>query len=122
MKPAQVPKTGKPSEIIFFNGLSKSYLSRSFPIVVDSPPGIIRPSIFFKSSFFFTCTPLTPGILFKIFICSINEPCKDRTPTCISFLLFEVYLLQIEFLYLYHALALQGLLIFQKESLDHQNK
>ena len=45
MAPAQVPHTGL-DEANFLNSSVKSCFSIKIPIVVDSPPGIIKPSKF----------------------------------------------------------------------------
>ena len=42
--PAQEPNTGMPALIRLRSGSTSSKIAASFQIVVDSPPGMIRPS------------------------------------------------------------------------------
>ena len=76
-------------------GISKSYLSISFLIVVDSPPGIIKPLISESSFGFLTIVQFTL-MLSKTLICSAKSPCSASTPiltldlTNLFFLVFRM--------------------------------
>ena len=79
IRPAHVPQTDIPSETFSFISPSKSYLSISFLIVVDSPPGIIKPLMSESWFGFLTMVQLTLR-LSKTLICSAKSPCSASTP------------------------------------------
>src|SRR3989344_5245210 len=76
--PAQVPRIGFPFFAKFIKTLSIPETDINLPIVVDSPPGIVIPSTFSKSSLFLAQIT-SPSILhflkvfFKTSICSITS-------------------------------------------------
>ena len=101
INPAHVPKVGSPSEISFLISSNKSRSCRSLPIVVLSPPGMMRPSILLsetallKSDFFRISNVSTP-IFLSIFSCSIKAPCRARTPILIIYL-FQPLIVEFHF-------------------------
>lgn len=62
IRPAQVPKVGRPFWYQRSNAGKKSYRTRSLSIVVLSPPGNISPSRPSSSSGFRTNTALAPSL------------------------------------------------------------
>jgi hypothetical protein len=77
--PAQVPKIGAPLAARSRMGPRRSQRSMSLRIVVDSPPGMMRPATSSRSAGRRTGTPSTP-IAASVERCSRNAPCKARTP------------------------------------------
>ncbi|MNT49238.1 hypothetical protein D3C72_1860760 [compost metagenome] len=73
IKPAHVPKIGLPSAANSRIASIKSYFRISLPMVVLSPPGIIRPSISFNSSTRLIGTPSAPALP-TLTICSVTAP------------------------------------------------
>ena len=78
--PAQEPKTGIPAAILARSGSVRSKISASFQIVVDSPPGMIRPSTAASSAGRRTGTGWAPTAV-SARMCSATSPCKASTPT-----------------------------------------
>mmetsp|Transcript_40707 Transcript_40707/g.100582 ORF Transcript_40707/g.100582 Transcript_40707/m.100582 type:complete len:237 (+) Transcript_40707:362-1072(+) len=82
MRPAQVPKTGRPLRTNSCSGSTKSSVRATMAMVVDSPPGMTSPS---RSSVRCaicrtsdTRTPSWPSAL----MCSTKAPCSASTPMC----------------------------------------
>jgi hypothetical protein len=81
MRPAQVPHTGRDL------ATTKSRSASSIPVfsatcamVVDSPPGMMRPSQLNRSARVRTSILSAPHLR-KLHTCSLNEPCSASTPT-----------------------------------------
>ena len=69
-----------PDAIRFLIGSNISKVFAREAIVVDSPPGIIKASIFSSSLTLRTSTASTWQLVSAL-MCSRKSPCKDRTPT-----------------------------------------
>ena len=87
IRPAQVARTGKPSLMSCWIGLSKLSCLKSLPWTVLSPPGRISPSMPSRS---FNCLISTTSApkSWIIFSCSIKAHCKANMPTFIFIVLF----------------------------------
>src|SRR5579862_2147502 len=78
--PAHDPNAGSPSAISLRTGSSISKATESRHSVVDSPPGMIRPSTRSSSGGRRTGTAVAPASA-SARRCSGTSPCKARTPT-----------------------------------------
>src|ERR1700730_11327857 len=78
--PAQEPNVGIPPLIRLRSGSIRSKMTASFHIVVDSPPGMIRPSTASSSSGLRTGTGRAPTAA-SADTCSDTSPCSASTPT-----------------------------------------
>src|SRR6266851_1675342 len=78
--PAHDPKTGIPAPIRSRSGRTRSKIAVSFQIVVDSPPGMMRPSTTSSSAGRRTATGSAPAAVIAR-RCSATSPCRASTPT-----------------------------------------